>query len=118
MAADFLQVEDLPRQNATQVKNGWGDLVRQVRATGSVAVTHHNKIEMVVMDAERYRELTALVEQERRSRQAALDQLSARFDARLAVLQSPDTPDKIRAILDSGGDLTRLARRPKAGGSF
>ncbi len=115
MAARLPQIEELPRRNATQVKNKWGDLVREVRASGSVAVTHHDKVEMVVVEVGRYREMAALVEGINGRHQAALAELSAEFDQHLAALQAPDARQRVAATMASRG---RVAPRPKAGASF
>ncbi|MBW8891197.1 MAG: type II toxin-antitoxin system prevent-host-death family antitoxin, partial [Burkholderiales bacterium] len=51
MAAILPNLDELPRQNASQVKNRWGDVVRQVQKTGSLAVTNHSTVEMVLLTA-------------------------------------------------------------------
>jgi len=33
------ELADLPRHNTSMVRNKWGDIVRQVHQTGSVAIT-------------------------------------------------------------------------------
>jgi hypothetical protein len=115
MAVRLPQIEALPRRNATQVKNQWGDLVREVRASGSVAVTHHDKVEMVVVEAARYREMAALVEGIDGRRQAALADLAAEFDRHLAALKAPDARKRVEAVMAARG---RVTPRPKAGASF
>jgi antitoxin (DNA-binding transcriptional repressor) of toxin-antitoxin stability system len=115
MTAGLPQIEELPRRNATQVKNRWSELVREVRACGTVAVTHHDRVEMVVVEAAKYREMAALVEAAKGRQQASLSELAAEFDRHLAALQQPDTGDRIEAALDSQG---RVAPRPKAGPSY
>jgi antitoxin (DNA-binding transcriptional repressor) of toxin-antitoxin stability system len=115
MAARLPQIEELPRRNATQVKNKWSDLVREVRASGSVAVTHHDKVEMVVVEAARYREMAALIEGIDARRQTALAELSAEFDQHLAALQAPEARKRVEATMASRG---RVTPRPKAGASF
>lgn len=115
MPADLPRLEDLPQRNATEVKNKWGDLVRAVRAAGSVAVTQHDRIEMVVMDAATYRTMAALAEDAGERRQAVLAELSAEFDRRLAALKSPETRGRAEAVMAARG---RSKRRPKAGASF
>jgi len=115
MTADLPRIEDLPRRNATQVKNKWGDLVRDVRATGSVAVTHHDKVEMVVVDAARYEAMAMLVAGAKVRQQAVLAELTAEFDRRLAALKSPETRRRVEAVMASRG---RGKPRPKAGESF
>jgi prevent-host-death family protein len=108
-------LHDLPRQNASQVKNKWGELVKQVRQNGSVAITHHASVEMVLLDAATYQQLTEDLQAFNAREEALLDELSARFDARLAVLQEPGAARRVDALFEAKG---RLARRPKAGASF
>lgn len=115
MASGFRRIEDLPRRNATEVKNRWGDLVREVRACGSVAVTNHDNIEMVVIEVGKYREMSLLVESVQERRGAALAELTAEFDEHLARLKAPDVRARIEAAMASRG---RTTPRPKAGTSF
>ncbi len=115
MITGFLQIEELPHRNATQVKNKWGDLVRQVRAHGSVAVTHHDKVEMVVVEAGQYREMAALVGGIKGRHQTAMAELTAEFDQHLAALKAPDARERTEATMASRG---RVTPRPKAGASF
>jgi hypothetical protein len=114
-ADDLPRIEDLPQRNATQVKNKWADLVREVRAAGSVAVTHHERVEMVVMDAATYRKAVAMTGDAKARQQATLAELSTEFDRRLATLKSPETRGRVEAVMAARG---RAKRRPKAGTSF
>ena len=115
MASQLLSLHDLPRQNASQVKNKWGDVVRQVRQSGSVAITNHAAVDMVLLDAATYQQLTDDLLALKAREQSALEELTGRFNARLAVLQQPDARRKATALLDARG---KLGRRPKAGASF
>ena len=90
MVTGIPQVEKLLHRNATEVQNRWGDLVREVRASGSVAATHHDRIEMVGVAVGKYREMAALVENINGRRQAALAELTAEFDRHLESLNAPD----------------------------
>ena len=108
-------LDDLPRQNASQVKNKWGDVVRLVRQSGSVAITNHAAVEMVLLDAATYQQLTEDLQMLGAREQSVLEALSARFDSRLAVLQQPEASQRIGALFEARG---KLARRPKAGASF
>jgi prevent-host-death family protein len=114
MSTGFQKIDDLPRRNATQVKNKWGDLVRTVHKTGSVAVTNHDRLELVVMDADHYREMAALAEGVQKHRETALAELAAEFDRHLAELQSAETRDRIEKAMASHGEVPL----PKAGPSF
>jgi len=108
-------LDELPRQNASQVKNKWGDVVRQVQESGSVAVTSHSTVEMVLLTAATYRRLVEEVAAFNAREQAALDELAERFQARLALLQQPDAGDKVDAVFAARG---KLARRPRAGAAY
>ena len=108
-------LHDLPRQNASQVKNKWGEVVRQVRQSGSVAITNHAAVEMVLLDAATYQQLTEDLQTLGAREQTVLAELSARFDSRLAVLQQPEAAQQVVDLFAARG---RLARRPKAGASF
>ncbi len=111
----FLHIEELPRKNATEVKNRWGDLVREVRASGGVAVTNHDQVEMVVIQAKYYREMTALIEEAKARHQATLAELSAEFDRHLATLKALDARKRVDVVMASRG---RGMPRPKAGRSY
>ncbi|VTU45414.1 type II toxin-antitoxin system prevent-host-death family antitoxin [Variovorax sp. PBL-E5] len=115
MMTELINLDDLPRQNASQVKNKWGDVVRQVHRTGSVAITNHAAVEMVLLDAATYRQLTQDLLALKAREQSVLDELADRFAARLAVLQQPGTVRNVTALFDAKG---RLGKRPKAGASF
>lgn len=105
---------ELPRQNASQVKNKWGDVVRLVHQSGSVAVTNHSVVEMVLLDAATYQQLTEEIQALKAREQTVLDELAERFDARLQGLQQPGVADKVGALFAARG---ALAKRPKAGAS-
>jgi prevent-host-death family protein len=109
------RIENLRQRSATQVKNKWSDLVREVRAAGSVAITHHDKVEMVVVDAATYHKIVALAEEAKARHQAALAELSAEFDRRLAALKGAETRSRVEAVMSARG---RTKVRPKAGASF
>ena len=94
MITELPSLDDLPRQNASQVKNKWGDVVRQVHQVGSVAITNHSAVEMVLLDAATYRQLTEDLGAIKAREQSVLDELAGRFDAHLAVLQQPDARQK------------------------
>jgi prevent-host-death family protein len=100
---------------ASQAKNNWADLARLVRQSGSVAVTHHSTVEMVLLDADRYRQLTEQIHAQKVRERSTLDELTNLFNARLAVLQQPDAGEKLNALLDAKGVLTK---RPNAGAAY
>lgn len=115
MFAELPQLEDLPRQTASDVKNKWRQVVREVREAGSVAITNHSSVEVVLVNAEAYRQLAASAAALKERDAAALDKLSAQFDERLASLQAPDAGKQAAAVFKRKG---RLTTRPKAGASF
>jgi prevent-host-death family protein len=115
MIVELPRLEDLPRQSASNVKNKWRDVVREVRESGSVAITNHSSVEVVLVNAEAYRELAASAAALKEREASVLDQLSAQFNERLASLQAPDAGDKAAAVFKRKG---RLSTRPKAGTAF
>lgn len=115
MTVNPLDVDAMPRHSATQVKNKWAELARKVQQTGSVAITNHTKVEMVLVEVGHYQEMTAQIQALRQRDQAVLDELTRRFDAELAQLQQPDMRDKVEAVLSARG---KLKNRPKAGATF
>jgi PHD/YefM family antitoxin component YafN of YafNO toxin-antitoxin module len=106
---------DLPRQNASHVKNKWGDVVRHVHQVGTVAITNHANVEMVLIDAATYQQLSQEINALNTREQSALDDLTQRFNDRLAVLQAPQAPQRLDALLAAKG---KLRTKPKAGASF
>lgn len=115
MAAVLPSLEDLPRQNASNVKNRWGEVVRQVQESGSVAVTHHSTVEMVLLTAATYNQLVEDAQALKAREQSVLDELGRRFDERLVVLQQPGAAQQVGRLFAAKG---KLGRRPKAGDSF
>lgn len=103
MTAVLPALDALPRQNATQVKNKWGEVVRQVHARGTVAVTNHSTIEMVMVSADVYQALLDTVEKISRREQTEIDALTDQFRARLASLQQPDAHDRLADVMSSKG---------------
>ncbi|MCG2592149.1 type II toxin-antitoxin system prevent-host-death family antitoxin [Ramlibacter sp. XY19] len=116
MFAEMPALEDLPRQTASDVKNKWREVVREVRAAGSVAITNHSSVEVVLVDAEAYRQLAAGAAALRERERSVLDQLSAQFDERLASLQAAKAGSKAAAVFKRKGKLA--SSRPKAGPAF
>lgn len=103
MAAALLALEDLPTQNASQVKNKWGDVARQVRESGSLAITSHSTVEMVMLSAATYRSLIDLVASAQAREKSALDELSGQFKERLAGLQHSDARARLNSLLATKG---------------
>ena len=115
MATALLDLASLPRQTASHVKNKWGEVVRQVREVGSVAITNHSAVEMVLVDAATYRQLTTDMMALKAREQSVLEDLTGRFNAQLAVLQEPDAQQRVAGLFDARG---KGALRPKAGATF
>ena len=115
MAAALPKLEDLPRQTASDVKNKWREVVREVRESGSVAITNHSSVELVLVNAEAYRQLAASAAALQEREAAVMEQLSAQFDERLAALRAPAAARKAAAVFKRKG---KLSTRPKAGSAF
>jgi prevent-host-death family protein len=113
--ADPVKLAELPRRNATQVKNQWGSVVREVQAQGTIAITSHSNVEVVMVDAKLYERMVEALDAGRRQDDAALEQLAARFDARLGALREPAAAGKVDKLFKARG---KLRKRPKAGSAY
>ena len=89
--------------------------MRAVAASGPVVVTNHSEPEAVIVSAQDYARLLAVVEASASKTGAGLESLRRRFDERLAALQQPDAGDRLRAI---GKHPTTLRGKVKAGTSY
>ena len=115
MLANLPELDQLRRQTASDVKNRWREVVRGVRETGSVAITNHAEVELVLVDANTYRQLTEGAAALKARERSVLNQLEADFDKRLSELRQPDSARKLDAVFASKG---KLAKRPKAGAGY
>lgn len=70
---------------------------------------------MVVMDADTYRKISALAEEERVRSEAALIKLSAEYDHHLSALQAEGVHDRIDDVMSAHG---HIKDRPKAGNTY
>lgn len=106
----------LPHMPASDVKKrGWRGVMRALAASGPVVVTNHSEPEAVIVSAQDYARLLAVVEASASKTEAGLELLRRRFDERLAALQQPDAGDRLRAI---GKHPTTLRGKVKAGTSY
>ena len=80
MAVGLPEIEDLLRWKAREAKNRWCGPVREARVLGAMAITSHGHVEMVIIEAGKYRELVALLRAAEERRKAALADLAADFD--------------------------------------
>ncbi|MBK6351131.1 MAG: type II toxin-antitoxin system Phd/YefM family antitoxin [Steroidobacteraceae bacterium] len=115
MTARLFPLDALPRQKSTQVKNKWGDVVRQVRDRGSLAITSHSSVELVMLSAGVYQSLLDTIEKLQARERAELDALAEQFKARLETLQQPQAHDRLARLLASKG---KAKKAPIAGKTF
>lgn len=115
MTARLRALDALPRQKSTQVKNKWGDVVRQVHDQGSLAITSHSSVELVMLSAGVYQSLLDTIEKLQARERAELDALAGQFRARLAILQQPKAHDRLADMLASKG---KAKKAPRAGKTF
>src|SRR3569832_1503763 len=94
MLAHLPMLDQLPRHSASSVKNKWREVVEEVHESGSVAITNHSNVEMVLVDAATYEQLAASAEALKAREKSVLDELAAEFDRRLATLQQPGSASR------------------------
>lgn len=92
-------LHDLPRVPASDVKKrGWRGLMRALASAGPVVITNHSEPEAVILSAQEYERLQALVSNTESNTAASLDVLRHRFDERLAVLAQSGAADRLRTV--------------------
>src|SRR4051812_30497094 len=101
MLVELPALDQLPRQSASAVKNHWRDVVGEVRKAGSLAITNHAKVELVLVDAATYQRLSASAAALNAREGSVLDELAADFEKRLSALQGPDAAKKVDAVFAS-----------------
>ena len=99
-------LKDLLSQPSTEVKNRWGQVVRQVHKSGSLAITHHSSIELVLSTAEHYQALLDEVSRLQARERSQLEELSAQFMRRLDTLQRPDAHARLASVMDAKGEAS------------
>ncbi|MCD9027208.1 type II toxin-antitoxin system Phd/YefM family antitoxin [Luteimonas sp. BDR2-5] len=108
-------LDALPRTPASDVKKlGWRGVMRTVARDGKVVVTHHNTPEAVILSADAYDAILRALDAAAAPQRSALEELRARFDARLSALQAADAGDRLRSVMDAPPALRGEVR---AGGS-
>ena len=94
-------LEQLPRTPASDVKKlGWRGVMKAVARSGKVLVTNHDTPEAVILSAQEYTAILALLREAAARDEAALEALRRKFDERLVSLQAPDAGEKLDAIFD------------------
>jgi len=111
----LLNIHEMPHQSATQVKNKWGEVTRQVIKSGSLAITNHANVEMVIIEATIYQKMIDQLQALKKSEITTLDALTERFNTKLQSLQAPNAPNKLTELLQAKG---QSSSRPKAGTSY
>ncbi len=83
--------------------------MREVSNGGVLVVTNHNQPEAVVLSVDSYQALERMAQREKAREAQQLADLSARFDQRLASLNTPQARQALNSFMDEpivlGGQL-------------
>jgi PHD/YefM family antitoxin component YafN of YafNO toxin-antitoxin module len=112
MTGKHESLEGLVQLPASEVKKrGWRGVMKAVAPSGKVVVTNHDEPEAVILAAEEYLRIMAIVGRVEEEADVALEALRKRFDERLARLQAPEAGDLFRAAMSAPtlGDETLKA---------
>ncbi len=112
-SSDSTAVANMACASAGDVKKlGWRRILERARQNaGRLKVTNHDQAQAVVMTVEAYEDLLAEGRQRLLPEEEALAALRARFDERLARLESPAAAAGLREAIDAG----KLRGKVKAG---
>lgn len=112
-ATGVAALEQLPRKQSSALKNeGWSGFVRSAKEAGALVVTTHNRDEAVVLSIAEYKRLLAAAGSEEERRRKLLEELNARFDARMSALNEPGAEQRVVNFMTKHA---RLGGRVKAG---
>lgn len=114
LVSDF---HDLSSRKSTEVKTHWRDIKADISKGQPIVIFNHKQPEAVILSPEAYQSMIGELEVSRKGRSNALEELSRRFDAKLASLNASDSVEKINSLFTSGVENNRITR-PKAGQSF
>jgi PHD/YefM family antitoxin component YafN of YafNO toxin-antitoxin module len=116
MPAKRSPIDYLARVPASAVKKGgWRGVMRALKAERRVVVTNHDEPEAVILSTDDYSRLVEAVNQAEARSQSDLETLRQRFDDRLAVLETPDAGNRLRAVIRTPA---KLRGRVKAGTGY
>lgn len=114
LVSDF---QVLSSRKSTEVKTHWRDIKTDISKGQPIVIFNHKQPEAVILSPEAYQSMIGELEVSRKRRSNALEELSRRFDAKLASLNASDSVEKINSLFTSGVENNRITR-PKAGQSF
>lgn len=111
---DFSHLET---HSSTDVKTGWKKVMKDVKENGPVVILNHKDPEAVILTPEEYGKMKAVVDRAEQRNSNTLEELSRRFNQKLAILNSADTISKVNNLFSTDSERNRVTR-PKAGQSF
>jgi PHD/YefM family antitoxin component YafN of YafNO toxin-antitoxin module len=114
LVSDF---HNLYSRNSTQVKTHWRDIKADINKGHPVVILNHKQPEAVILSPEVYQSMLGELEASRKRGLNDLEELSRRFDAKLAGLNASDSVEKINSLFSSDVENNRITR-PKAGQTF
>ena len=110
-----VDVESLPARSSTEVQDKWGNVVREVRSKGRIAITSRGHADMVIMSREEYnRVMEALSAPSAATADPVVD-LTRRFDERIARMNNGTMASKFTRLRAMTG---QVPNPPIAGESF
>lgn len=99
---------------ATEAKNRFGEILRNVRSGAPVFIERHGTAQAVVLDIDSWR---ALVQGAREPHEVQLDVLRDEFDALYARMQSAQSRSAVRRLLSApAAEINRAALKRRARG--
>ena len=108
-------VDELLRTPASDLKKlGWRGVMNKVHANGSVVVSNHDTPQAVILSIAEYERMVEALQQASERSRPALDALRARFDLRIASLQSAAAGDDLRKLMKRPAKLDGKVKVGKA----
>ena len=89
----LLEFGDIPTVTASDLKHHIGEVIHQAMK-GPLAITRHNRTELVLLSADKFREL-------QRSHKAPLDAMTAEFDSMVAKMNTPAAKRGVKKLFQA-----------------
>ena len=110
-----VDVESLPARSSTEVQDKWGNVVREVRSKGRIAVTSRGHADMVIMSREEYDRVMQALSAPALATADPVADLTRRFDERIARMNDGTMASKTVRLRAMKG---QVPNPPIAGESF
>lgn len=101
MSKAMKNIDKLQHHSSSFVRSNWSQLSKSVAQQGSIAITHHTNVEMVLVRAADYEAMVNALEEVKAQKLSPIDELARKFKQELAQQLSANTQEKMQQLFSS-----------------